>query len=128
VTYRCKLAFLRYDKRLSRMLFRHPGRAVHFPCFYRFPWLGHPILVAEQGRGTNALLQCDAMSALTVALRQLQKEHRSVSTRLAQVNHALAALKAKGVRRKRTMSAAGIARIRAAQKARWAEWRKGKKR
>jgi response regulator RpfG family c-di-GMP phosphodiesterase len=66
------------------------------------------------------------MNALAVALSQLEAERIHLSSKLAKINDALAALKTNGVRRKRRMSPAAIARIRAAQKARWAKWRKAK--
>lgn len=68
------------------------------------------------------------MDNVTQVLRQLQRECESLSAQLEQINNALAALNAKGARRKRTLSAAAIARIRAGQKARWAKWRKAKMR
>lgn len=61
-------------------------------------------------------------------LRQLQGERNRLSAQLDQINNALAALHVKGGRRKSRLSAAAIARIRAAQKARWAKWRKANKR
>ena len=72
-------------------------------------------------------LQYRAMANLTAALRHLERERNHLSKQLAQVNDALSALDAKKVRPKRRMSAAAIARIRAAQLKRWAKWRKSRR-
>jgi len=77
--------------------------------------------------------------ALTQAVKQLQKEQKRLQAQLEQVDNALRALNhlfgKRGPRRSangrrgphhRKMSAAGRARIAAAQKARWAKLRKGK--
>lgn len=65
---------------------------------------------------------------MTVVLRQLQSERTRVTAQLNRLNDAISALTSGGKRRgRRKMSAAAIARIRAAQKARWAKWRKRQK-
>jgi hypothetical protein len=71
------------------------------------------------------LLQSVAMANLASLLNQLQPERNRLSSQLEQINKALSALNVKGSRR--GMSAAAKARIAAAQKARWAKWRKAKK-
>ena len=67
------------------------------------------------------------MSNLNTVRKQLQQEHSRVSAELERINHALAALNSKNLPRKRKLSASAIARIRAAQRARWAKWRKANK-
>ena len=91
------------------------------------------------------------MANLTSLISQLQLERRLIAAQLEGLNRALAALNTTGSRkgrisaagrariaaaqrarrrvvsirsRKRKLSAVAIARIRAAQKARWAKWRK----
>jgi hypothetical protein len=65
------------------------------------------------------------MANLTSLLNQLQRERKRLHEELDNVSRALAALGRKHKRRK--LSAAAIARIRAGQKARWAKWRKAQK-
>ena len=72
-------------------------------------------------------LQYRAMANLTAVLRHLEGERIRLSKQLTQVNNALSILKAKGLHRKRRMSGAAIARIRAAQLKRWAKWRKSRR-
>jgi hypothetical protein len=59
------------------------------------------------------------MSNLTSVLNQLEQERRRLTSQLAGLSNALAALN--GARRGGTMSAAGRARIAAAQRERWAK-------
>ena len=90
------------------------------------------------------------MSNLARVLNQLQQEYRRLTSELERINNAIAALvgvnkngTGKGIsgavwarkrkkavanvsRKRRTTSDAGIARIREAQKARWAKWRKAR--
>jgi uncharacterized phosphosugar-binding protein len=66
------------------------------------------------------------MSNLTSVLNQLEQERTRLGTQLERLNNALSALNANGASRRGTMSAAGRARIAAAQRARWAKV-KGKK-
>jgi len=62
------------------------------------------------------------MQILTTALNELKKEQARVSFQLQQVSTALAALgNVSNGNRRGTMSAAGRARIAAAQRARWAK-------
>jgi hypothetical protein len=68
------------------------------------------------------------MAKFSTALKQLQLERVRLSAQIEQINNAIEALKGRGTRRKRRISAAAIERIRAGQKARWAKWRKAKKR
>jgi len=87
------------------------------------------------------------MSNLTSALHQLQRERNLLNARIESLGKAISALQgihsgqaargrpAKGkrsnvvsiARRRPKLSAAGIAHIRAAQKQRWAKWRKAHK-
>jgi len=82
------------------------------------------------------------MSNLTSALHQLQRERTLLQARIESLGKAISALQgihsggpAKGkrsnvvsiARRRPKLSAAGIAHIRAAQKQRWAKWRKAHK-
>ena len=60
------------------------------------------------------------MQTLTAALNHLKAEHTRLRSQLQSINAALAALGSNGNRRG-TMSAAGRARIAAAQRARWAK-------
>ncbi len=75
------------------------------------------------------------MTNLTGVVRQLQKERQRVHGEMERLNAALAALgslgefggKSKGYRApkaRRPMSAAGRKKIAAAQRARWAKWKK----
>jgi hypothetical protein len=68
------------------------------------------------------------MAKFSTALKQLQLERVRLSAQIEQINNAIEALKGRGTRRKRRISAAAIERIRAGQKARWAKWRKAMKR
>jgi len=68
------------------------------------------------------------MAKFSTALKQLQLERVRLSAQIEQINNAIEALKGRGTRRKRRISAAAIERIRVGQKARWAKWRKAKKR
>jgi hypothetical protein len=64
------------------------------------------------------------MANLTSVLNQLQQERNRLTTQLGILNSAISALNgvsAHAVRRKGGMSAAGRARIAAAQRARWAK-------
>jgi hypothetical protein len=62
------------------------------------------------------------MTNLTSVLNQLQQERRRLATRLEQLTNAVSALTGlNSNRRGRTISAAGRARIAAAQRARWAK-------
>jgi hypothetical protein len=69
-----------------------------------------------------------AMTTLTSALKHLEQERNRLKSQIQNFNSALAALKGMSHRGSRTgtMSAAGRARIAAAQRARWAKV-KGKK-
>ena len=58
------------------------------------------------------------------AILDLEHERDRLVTRLAQVNRALSVLPKRG---SRAMSGAARERIAAAQRARWAKWRKAKK-
>jgi hypothetical protein len=58
------------------------------------------------------------------AILDLEHERDRLVTRLAQVNRALSVLQKRG---SRAMSGAARERIAAAQRARWAKWRKAKK-
>jgi len=62
-----------------------------------------------------------AMTNLTSAIKQLEQERRRLSSRLEQLNNAVSALTTTSSTRGWTMSAAGRARIAAAQRARWAK-------
>jgi hypothetical protein len=66
------------------------------------------------------------MANLTSVLNQLERERTRLASQLENLNNALSALSAKGVSRRGRMSAAGRARIAAAQRDRWAKV-KGKK-
>ena len=68
------------------------------------------------------------MVNLTSVLEELEQERRKLSVQLEGLNHALAILSGRSNRRTRatTISAAGRARIAAAQRARWTKIR-GKK-
>ena len=62
------------------------------------------------------------MSNLTSVLKQLEQERSRISSELGRLNHALTALNgASGRTTRKGMSAAGRARIAAAQRARWAK-------
>jgi len=59
------------------------------------------------------------MTDFTSVLHQLEQERAHLASRLQQLTHAINALNGTG--RRSTMSAAGRARIAAAQRARWAK-------
>jgi len=59
------------------------------------------------------------MTNLTSVLTQLEQERNRLSSQLEILNNALSALSVKGLSRRGRMSAAGRARIAAAQRARW---------
>ena len=61
------------------------------------------------------------MTNLTSALRQLEQERGSLMSRLQQLNAAISALTGVRTNSKGPISAAGRARIAAAQRARWAK-------
>lgn len=61
------------------------------------------------------------MANLTLAIRQLEQERRLLGSQLERVAQALLALNANARNGYRRMSAAGRARIAAAQRARWAK-------
>jgi hypothetical protein len=75
---------------------------------------------------------------LTAVIRDLEKQRASIAAKLQSIETAVFALKGKGgknassraisARPKRVMSAAARRRIAAAQKVRWAKWRKEQKR
>jgi hypothetical protein len=67
------------------------------------------------------------MANFRSALDQLQQERNRLASQLDQVARALAALKGGRAIGRRKLSAAGISRIRAAQKTRWAKWRQAHK-
>jgi len=67
------------------------------------------------------------MTNIFVALRQLEEERAHLSAQLEKINKAIGALNNGRVVGKRRISAAAIARIRAAQKTRWDKWRKAQK-
>jgi hypothetical protein len=65
------------------------------------------------------------MTNLTL-LKQLQQERSRIVARVKRLDAAVAALRVStkgGTGRKHRLSASAIARIRAAQKARWAKWK-----
>jgi uncharacterized Ntn-hydrolase superfamily protein len=66
------------------------------------------------------------MANLTSVLKQLEQERTRLASQLEKLTNALSALNVKGSSRRGKMSAAGRARISAAQRARWAKV-KGKK-
>jgi hypothetical protein len=67
---------------------------------------------------------------LSAVLKQLAQERVRLTAQLTQIENALSALKVSGTLtlKRRKLSAAALARIRAAQKARWEKWRKAHKR
>jgi hypothetical protein len=69
----------------------------------------------------KASSRISAMSNLTSALQQLEQERTRLASQLEKLNTAPSALNATGSSRRDTMSAAGRARIAAAQRARWAK-------
>ena len=68
------------------------------------------------------------MANFSTALKHLQQERVRLSAQVEQINNAIEALKGRETHRKRRISAAAIEQIRAAQKARWAKWRRARKR
>ena len=66
------------------------------------------------------------MTNLTSVLNQLEQERTRLASQLESLNNAITALNGTGKQTGRGMSAAGRARIAAAQRARWAK-AKGKK-
>jgi len=78
------------------------------------------------------------MASLTQVVVQLQKEKKSIEAQLSKITGAVEALRSMGrsgagrtataAGPRRTMSASARKRIAAAQRARWAKWRAGKKR
>jgi hypothetical protein len=78
------------------------------------------------------------MTDLTAVIRDLEKQRASIAAKLQSIETAVSALKGKGrnnvasraisARPRRVMSASARRRIVAAQKARWAKWRKAQKR
>jgi hypothetical protein len=81
-------------------------------------------------RARSPKLQFLAMANLTLVLHQLNQERSRLASRLNNVSKALAAFGGSrgSTRTRRKLSGAAIARIRAAQKARWQKWRAKKKR
>jgi len=72
------------------------------------------------------------MGTMTKLLKQLKKERNQVQKQLSGLNAAISAFAGvysgtKPTRKKRTISAAGRKRIAAAQRARWAKVKAGKK-
>lgn len=72
------------------------------------------------------------MANLTAVLAQLRQRRDEIGSRLTRLDHALAVLSTLDGRGKhrtgiRRMTAAGRAHIVAAQKARWAKWRRRRK-
>ncbi len=67
------------------------------------------------------------MANLASVLKQLQQEHSRLRSQLESLNNAISALNGVGNKRTgRTVSAAGRARIAAAQRARWAKVKRQK--
>lgn len=69
----------------------------------------------------RSLVQFQAMTNLNAVLNQLEQERSRLSAQVECLNNAISALNGTGTKRGRTMSAAGRARIAAAQRARWAK-------
>jgi hypothetical protein len=68
------------------------------------------------------------MSNFTSVLNQLEQERNRLTSQLERLNNAISALSGTRITtRKGPMSAAGRRKIAAAQKARWAKWRKAQK-
>ena len=72
------------------------------------------------------------MSQVTAVLKQLRKQRDLIASNLKRVDNAIIAIssldgRSGHKRRTRNISAAGRARIAAAQKARWAKWRRKQK-
>jgi hypothetical protein len=68
-----------------------------------------------------ALVQYSAMFNINQVLQHLQQERASLASQLERLNSALSALNVKGPSPRGHISAAGRARIAAAQRARWAK-------
>jgi len=68
------------------------------------------------------------MSNLQTTLRLLQQEQSRLATQLQTINRALAALNGRSKTGSRTLSAAARERIAAAQRSRWAKWKRAKAR
>ena len=84
-------------------------------------------MVPVSRREPFRLVECSAMTNFTSALSQLEQERTRLASQLEGLNRALSALNRTGNKRAgRTISAAGRARIAAAQRARWAK-SKGRK-
>lgn len=64
------------------------------------------------------------MANLKAVLQQLSQERTRLTGQLRNIDNALSALKVHVGQKRRTLSAAALSRISAAQKARWAKWRK----
>jgi len=67
------------------------------------------------------------MTNLNPALRLLRQEQSRLASQLETINRALTALNSRAKRGSRIMSAAARERIAAAQRARWAKWKRSKK-
>jgi len=72
------------------------------------------------------------MSDLSTIIKQLERERDHLQSQIAKLGNAMALFsgargKALAGRKKRKLTAMARARIRAAQKARWAKWRKAHK-
>lgn len=81
-----------------------------------------PCLGKYSRAGTFRLVQYSAMTNLTLVLKQLEQERTRLAYQLEGLGRALSALDGAGNKRTgRTISAAGRARIAAAQRARWAK-------
>ena len=77
---------------------------------------------------SRPVVQSPSMSKFAAVLSHLQQERSRLTAQIDRLGKALAALRVRSsTPRKRRLSAAALARIRAAQKARWAKWRKAKK-
>jgi hypothetical protein len=76
---------------------------------------------------SHPVVQSSAMTKFATVLKHLEQERIRLTSRIDQVGKALVALTGRSMIRKRRLSATAIARIRAAQKARWAKWRKAQK-
>jgi hypothetical protein len=68
------------------------------------------------------------MTKFAAVLKHLEQERIRLTSQIDQVGKGLAALTGRSMIRKRRLSATAIARIRDAQKARWAKWRKARQR
>src|SRR5438132_5552801 len=78
-------------------------------------------LCALRSRGDSILGTISDMSNLTSLLSQLEKEQSRLAFQLRSINNALSALGNSRSSRRGRISAAGHARIAAAQRARWAK-------